>query len=181
MQEKNHRPGSQTESEQETQARANRREQAGESPEQIDESTWKERYLRLRADLENTRKRLERNAAQRIEMEQDRLLRDMLPLADNLERVIGVSGLGGERPQEGCERIREGVALSLHDFYHTLEKFGVVRIEALNQPFDPNLHEARGIAQNAEAEEGVVVQVLLNGYLRDGRLLRPAQVLVSAA
>lgn len=145
------------------------------TPDPQDAQQWKERYLRLLADLDNTKKHLERNAVQRIEGEKDSLLRDLLPLADNLERV-----LRHETSESACQRIRDGVALTLHDFQNVLAKHGVKKIEALGQPFNPDFHEARGIVQKTEIEEGIIVEVLLNGYMREVHLLRPAQVLVSA-
>jgi molecular chaperone GrpE len=135
---------------------------------------WKDEYIRLLADLDNTRKQLERSADQRIESKHDKLLKEILPVADNLERV-----LDQDVTDERCLRIHEGVAVILRDFLQALERNGVRPIHPYHERFDPNLHEARGVVYD-ENEDGTIVEVLQKGYMRENRLLRPAQVLVSA-
>lgn len=139
------------------------------------EAEWRDRYLRMAADLENTKKRLERIHADRALTAQERLLRDLLPLADNLERALAHAP-----PAEQRSSLYSGIELTLREFLATLEKHGVRRIEALGEPFDPELHEAIGSSVHATLAPGTVMHVELPGYTFNGRLLRPARVLVVA-
>ena len=145
--------------------------QAGEA----ETATWRDRYLRMAADLENTKKRLERIHAGRALTAQERLLRDLLPLADNLERALAHAS-----PAEQRSSLYSGIELTLKEFLATLEKHGVNRIEALGEPFDPELHEAIGSASHPSLPPDTVMHVELPGYTFNGRLLRPARVLVVA-
>jgi len=138
-------------------------------------ATWRDRYLRMAADLENTKKRLERIHTDRALATQERLLRDLLPLADNLERALGHA-----TPAEQRSSLYSGIELTLKEFLATLEKHGVRRIEALGEPFNPELHEAIGSSSHATLPPGTVMHVELPGYTFKGRLLRPARVLVVA-
>ena len=133
---------------------------------------WKERYLRMRADLENTRKRLERRYAEELEREKERILQAMLPVADNLEAALRHAN--GEDPA-----LRQGVELTLKAFRDTLASLGVRPIEALHRPFDPNLHEAVAVEAGSGAEPGTVVAEERTGYTYRERVLRPARVRVS--
>lgn len=144
--------------------------------EQIAPEAWEERYKRLAAEIENLKKRLTRNAVQRVEEQRDQLMVDMLPLADNLERILTF-----EQTSKDCQRLAEGVALTLRAFQAVLKKYGVETIEAQGKPFDPNYHEAAGVVPSSQHPEGMVVEVVQNGYLRNDHVLRPAKVLVSAA
>lgn len=136
---------------------------------------WRDRYLRLAADLENTKKRLERIHSDRALTAQERLLRDLLPLADNLERALAHA-----TPAERPSSLYSGIELTLKEFLATLKKHGVRRIEALGEPFDPELHEAIGSSSHPTLSPGTVMHVELPGYTFNGRLLRPARVLVVA-
>lgn len=140
--------------------------------EQID---WHDRYLRLAADLDNSKKAAERAYALRAQQAWEKLVRDLLPLVDNLERA-----LQNVPPAERQAGLYSGVELTLRDLKNTLRKHGVERVEALGQPFDPQLHEAVGAVPNPTLAPGTVMRVDLPGYLLDGRLLRPARVLVTA-
>jgi molecular chaperone GrpE len=141
--------------------------------EQID---WEDRYKRLAAELDNTKKRLAKNAAQEIEQARDRVLLDMLPFADNLERFINNYSNYPE-----CTNLIDGVQLTLRSFQRTLEQYHVEPIEALKQSFDPAIHEATASMSYPSLPDGTVIEVIQTGYLRDGRVLRPAKVVVNAA
>jgi molecular chaperone GrpE len=132
-----------------------------------------DRYLRAAADLENLRKRQKREIDDaKIEAKQ-RVLKEILPVVDNLERAIEHAG---DAP--GAQPIVEGVQLVLRQLITAFERLDVTSIDALNQPFDPNLHEA--ISQlESDAAPGSVVQVLQRGYRSGDRLLRPALVVVA--
>jgi len=135
---------------------------------------WRDRYLRLLAEKDNLRKRLEQNAKLHAEKRMDELIQALLPLADNLQLALELAQSEG-----AVDRYQEGTELILRDFLTTLSKFGVEKIEALGNPFSPDLHEAAGFVPVTDKDDGVVVKVLRAGYTRDGRLLRPAKVLVS--
>jgi molecular chaperone GrpE len=134
-----------------------------------------DRYLRAAADLENLRKRQKREVDDAKLESKGRVLKEMLPVVDNLERAIEHA-----TSQAGTNPIVEGVQLVLRQFLTAFERLDVTPIEAAGQPFDPNLHEA--ISQmDSESPPGTVVQVLQRGYKAHDRLLRPALVVVAKA
>jgi molecular chaperone GrpE len=134
----------------------------------------KDRWLRAAADLENTRKRTKRELEDaKFEMK-GKVLKEMLPVVDNLERAIEHAGGGEKNP------IVEGVQLVLRQFTTAFERLEVNAVDALNQPFDPNLHEAIS-QQESDQPPGTVIQVLQRGYRSGERLLRPALVVVAKA
>ena len=134
-----------------------------------------DRYLRAAADLENLRKRQKREVEDAKFDTKGKVLKEMLPVVDNLERAIEhASSQGGTNP------IVEGVQLVLRQFMTAFERLDVMPVDASNQPFDPNLHEAIS-QQESESPPGTVVQVLQRGYRSGDRLLRPALVVVAKA
>jgi molecular chaperone GrpE len=137
----------------------------------------KDRWLRAAADLENTRKRTKREIDDAKFEAKNKVLKEMLPVVDNLERAIehAVAGAGGEK-----NPIVEGVQLVLRQFTTAFERLDVTAIDAMGQPFDPNLHEAIS-QQESDEPPGTVVQVLQRGYRAGDRLLRPALVVVAKA
>ncbi|HHB90644.1 MAG TPA: nucleotide exchange factor GrpE [Anaerolineae bacterium] len=142
--------------------------------EQQKEINWQEQYARLQADLENTKKRIEKRYAQRHEDLRARMILDLLPLADHLEAALAHSGEG-----QDLEALRQGVELTLKAFLDTLKKYGVQVIDPQGEEFNPELHEAVGMIHDPETPSGHVVKVLQRGYTLDGRVIRPARVLVA--
>lgn len=134
-----------------------------------------DRYLRAAADLENQRKRQKRELEDAKFETKSKVLKEMLPVVDNLERAIEHAGAGGEK-----NPILEGVQLVLRQFTAAFERLEVNAIDAMGQPFDPNLHEAIS-QQESDQPPGTVVQVLQRGYRTGERLLRPALVVVAKA
>lgn len=135
---------------------------------------WEDRYKRLAAELENTKKRYARSATQSIEVQFDTLLLDMLSFADNLERI-----LNNWEGDPHCSQLVDGVRLTYRDFHNTLKRYNVKPLEALEQPFDPEFHDATALVEHPSLPGGIVVEVVQTGYLREGRLLRPAKVVIS--
>lgn len=133
-----------------------------------------DKFLRATADLENYRRRAKRDLDDAKADARTRVLKEMLPVVDNLERALAHS--------DGADTaaILEGVRLVLRQFSHALEKCEVTPIEAEGKPFDPNLHEAIG-QQESDAPPGSIVSVLQKGYRLTDRLLRPALVVVARA
>lgn len=143
-----------------------------------------DRYLRSAADLENLRKRQKREMDDAKFEAKSKTLKEMLPVVDNLERAIEHAVAQGTA--EGAEldaKVRpliDGIQLVLRQFTTAFERLDVTPIEALGQPFDPNLHEAIS-QQESDAAPGTIVQVLQRGYKSGDRLLRPALVVVAKA
>lgn len=137
---------------------------------------WKDRALRLEAEMDNFRKRLQRLAEERIAADRERLLRDFLEVADDLTRALSVDGAD-------AEAIRQGVELTRRSLMNLMHREGVTPIEADGQPFDPAWHEAVGTvpAHQVGREPDTVVHVVRAGYRIGDRLLRPARVIVATA
>ena len=151
-------------------ARASALEGALAKAEQARKDAW-DKYVRAVADLENHRRRAKRDVDDAKADARSRVLKEMLPVMDNLERAVA-HGSG-----EG-DAVLEGVRLVLRQFASALERLEVTPVLAEGQPFDPNLHEAIG-QQESDAPPGTVVSVLQKGYRLADRLLRPAMVVVA--
>lgn len=166
-------PDQEAQAPQEAEAPAAPEPQAPEAVEG-DLAWWRDRALRLQAEMENFRKRQQRLAEEQIRADRERLLRAFLKVADDLERALQAS-------ESDPESLREGVRLIYQTLLGLLEKEGVRRVEAAGQPFDPNLHEAVTAIQTEgeEKAEPHVVEVIEPGYTLGDRLLRPAKVVVS--
>jgi molecular chaperone GrpE len=135
-----------------------------------------ERWLRERADLENLKKRASRERAETVRFANENLLKDLLPVVDNLERAVEHAQGGGNG-----QPLVEGVALVLKALLDVLERHGVTRIAAKGAPFDPAHHEAVAHVESGEHEPNSVVEEHQGGYLLNERLLRPALVSVAKA
>jgi molecular chaperone GrpE len=133
-----------------------------------------DRYLRERADLENFKKRMQREKAEALKFANEDLIRDFLPVLDNLERAIEHVESGGNG-----QPLAEGVKLVFKNALDVLRRYGVRRVEAVGQPFDPAHHEAVLRVPVRAGEVNQVVAQFLPGYCLHERLLRPAQVSVS--
>jgi molecular chaperone GrpE len=145
------------------------------------QDNW-DRLLRTTADLDNLRKRSRRELDDTRTEARTKVLREMLPVMDNLERAMEhaqseTTGTGGG----GAASVIEGVKLVLRQFAQALERCDVVAVDAVGKPFDPNLHEAISQVESAEHASGSVVQALQKGYTIGSRLLRPALVVVAKA
>ena len=126
---------------------------------------------RTRAELENFRKRAAREAAQAGERAKANLVRELLPVLDNLERAIASAG-------EGEQHLADGVKMVHAQLVAALEREGIQPFDPAGDQFDPELHEA--LSTREEGESGVVLDVVEKGYKLNGTVLRPARVVVSA-
>ncbi len=133
-----------------------------------------DKVLRLAADFENTKKRLEREREISLKFAEENILKELLPGIDNIERAMDQG-----RESGGRESLLEGVELTRNGLLATLEKFGVKAIDAAGQPFDPNIHEALAMEETDEMEPNMVLREYQKGYFYKERLLRPAKVIVS--
>jgi len=154
-------------------------EPAPESPAQGEDlatqvAELNERMLRQAAELDNYKKRTEREKADFFKRANEGLVKDLLPVLDNLDRALESTA---ESPTAG--NLAQGVEMVRDELLKTLERHGLEPLEALGQPFDPELHEAMMQQENPEVEDNTVLAVAQKGYLFQGRLLRPAMVVVS--
>ena len=145
--------------------------QEAETPADENGNDWREKYLRSLAELDNFRKRMERDREQSRRFALEDLVRALLPILDHLELACGSEG--------GVEAIREGVALALKDALRVLGERGVEPIEAVDEAFDPHLHEAVAGIPDADHEPGTCLAELCRGYALHGRVLRPSKVHVA--
>ena len=140
--------------------------------------TLKEEKIRLLAEMENLRKRFEREKVETIKFGSINLARDILSPGDNLERALDALP-EDENHSESIKNLIDGLKMVLKEYKSTLEKHGVKKIETLNQKFDHNFHQAIMEVENNDVEEGIVVQEVQSGYTMHDRLLRAAMVGVS--
>jgi len=134
----------------------------------------KERLLRMAADFDNFRKRSRRDVADAERRVQEDLLRSLLPTFDNLERAVTHAGAATD-----VKALAEGIKMVMRQFQDTLGGLGIERVATQGKPFDPAEHEAVQHVQSADVPPGAVVQELQAGYRWQGRLMRPALVVVA--
>jgi molecular chaperone GrpE len=134
----------------------------------------KDQLLRTIAESENIRRRASRDVEHAHKFAVEKLLNDLFPVLDSLEKAVEAA-----IQTEGADAIAEGVELSLKMFVATLEKSGVVQIDPLGEPFDPQHHEAMAMVPNPDAEPNSVMEVMQKGYLLNERLVRAAKVIVT--
>ena len=135
----------------------------------------KEEKIRLLAEMENLRKRFEREKVETIKFGSINLARDILSPGDNLERALDALPEDENHP-ESIKNLSDGLKMVLKEYKSALEKHGVKKIESLNQKFDHNYHQAMMEVENNDVEEGTVVQEVQSGYTMHDRLLRAAMV-----
>jgi molecular chaperone GrpE len=133
------------------------------------------KYLRAVAELENVRKRASRDIEQARRFGVERLAGELLPVLDSLEMGLEAG------TNASAESLLEGKRATLRLLRSALERFGVEEVAPVGQPFDPQLHEAISIQPVAGQAPGAVVAVVQKGYQLNGRLLRPARVVVSGS
>jgi molecular chaperone GrpE len=135
-----------------------------------------DRLLRQMAELDNFKKRTARERDEVIRSANEALIKDLLPVVDNLERAVAhASGAGNGKP------LVEGVEMVLRGLLDVLMKHGVVQVPAVGQPFDPSKHEAMAQVESVDHEPNSVVEEFHKGYTFRDRLLRPALVSVAKA
>lgn len=132
-----------------------------------------DRYLRTVAEFDNVRKRSAREREEYTRYANESLLRDILPVMDNLDRALQAA-----RP-EPASALTTGVELIQRELLRVLEKFGLTPFTSVGQPFDPERHEAIARVQSADLPDMTVAGETARGYLLHGRVLRPAMVTVA--
>lgn len=149
---------------------------AAENQKQEEEiSDLKDQALRLAADMENLRRRTQKDVADARNFSITGFARDMLNVADNLRRAIDhVSA--EDRENAGVKTLIEGVEMTERELHNTMEKHGVKKLEPKGEKFDPNFHQAMFEVQNTEVPNNSVMEVVQVGYVIGERVLRPAMV-----
>ncbi|MEQ3638924.1 MAG: nucleotide exchange factor GrpE [Alteromonas sp.] len=133
--------------------------------------------LRARADADNARRRAEGEVEKARKFALERFAGELLPVVDNLERAIELS----DSDNEAVKPLLEGVEMTHKSFMSTIEKFGLTLIDPQGETFNPDLHQAMSMQESADHAPNTVMAVMQKGYQINGRLLRPAMVMVSRA
>ena len=139
----------------------------------------KDQLLRSIAEMENVRRRAQRDVENAHKFAVEKLLGDLFPVIDSMEKAVETAE--NSEADDGAKAIVEGVSLSLKLFVDTLAKAGVEQIDPFGEPFDPQLHEAMAMVPNPDAEPNTVMDVMQKGYVLNGRLARAAKVIVVKA
>lgn len=130
--------------------------------------------LRARAEMDNLRKRSERELDKARRFINEALMKDLVPVLDTLDQAL-------ENTPEEAEAQRQGLVLIKKQLVSSLERHGLAVVDPQGQPFDPDWHEAMSMQPSAEHEPDTVMMVLQRGYTLNGRLLRPARVILAQA
>lgn len=135
---------------------------------------WKERYIRLRADFENHKRHAEAEREKLSGMGKAKILEDIFPLVEHMERAIRAARDAGDGTG-----ILEGLEMVYQELLNVLEKNGVERIATVGEPFDPEIHEAVAVSPHPDYPADTVVEEVRAGFVRGGKLLKPASVIVA--
>ncbi|MBW1996755.1 MAG: nucleotide exchange factor GrpE [Deltaproteobacteria bacterium] len=133
-------------------------------------------YLRSQADIENLKKRNSKEKAELVKYANESLVKDLLPVIDNLEMAISHAN-----SNNSLDALKKGVELTLKGLKDVLKKSGLEEVEAKDRPFDPNFHHAVSEKEDGTVEPGIVLEEMQKGYIFNQRLIRPAMVVVSRA
>jgi molecular chaperone GrpE len=144
---------------------------------QIDDLT--DRLLRAHADMDNLRKRAEREKEETSKYAITRFARDVVTVADNFERAVQAVPQGAAEQDSALKSLVEGVSMTEREFLNVLERYGVKRVSPKGEMFNPHQHQAMMEMQNLEVAPGTILEVFQPGYLIEDRVLRPAMVVVA--
>lgn len=135
----------------------------------------KDLVLRSQAELQNVRRRAERDVEHAHKFGMEKITQELLPVVDNLERALEAAG----EDNDFVKALREGVELTLSMFLKALAKFQIEPVNPEGEPFDPSLHQAVSMVEQSQVEPNTVVSVMQKGYTLHGRIVRPAMVVVA--
>lgn len=136
--------------------------------------------LRTRAEIDNIRRRTEQDVEKAHKFALEKFAKDIINTVDNLERAIATQTNITEQPEEGVKALFDGVELTLKDLLATLSRFGVEPVGVEGEVFNPDLHQAISMQPTEGFEANQITSVLQKGYLLNGRVIRPAMVMVAA-
>lgn len=140
----------------------------------------RDKMLRMAAESENFKKRMERERLQSMKYAGESIFRELLPVVDNLERAVNQGMVDGAEAEKNLAALLEGVQLTLKSLVGTLEKFEVKAVESVGEPFDPAKHEAMVMEPSETVPANHVLTEFEKGYYYKDRLLRAAKVVVSS-
>jgi molecular chaperone GrpE len=143
---------------------------------QEDAATALDAALRAQADAQNVKRRSEQDVEKARKFALEQFAKELLPVVDNMERALEATAGHDEAV---VKPITEGVELTLKSLLDALKKFNIETVDPMGEPFDPNLHQAMSMVENNDVEPNSVIAVMQKGYTLNGRLLRPAMVMVS--
>ena len=132
--------------------------------------------LRVQAEMQNLRRRSEQDIEKAHKYSQEKFSTELLSVMDNLERALAAAA---NHEDDTVKAIYEGVDLTLKSFTDCFNRFHIEAVDPMGEPFDPQLHQAMTIIENAEVEPNTVIEVMQKGYTLHGRVIRPAMVVVS--
>ncbi len=135
----------------------------------------RERAIRAVAEMENLRRRAAQDVEKAHKFALEKFAAELLPVLDNLERAIELA----DKENDTLKPMIEGVELTLKSMQSGVGKFGLVALDPTNQPFDPNAHKAMSMVPSADVAPNTVIAVMQKGYELNGRVIRPAMVMVS--
>ena len=139
----------------------------------------RDKLLRAVADTENMRKRMEREVAQARKYAVSAFVKDIIPLTDTFQRAIEAVPEDAAAKDAALKSLLDGVIMTERQFLNALERHGVKRIEPKGEIFDPNFHQAIAQFPNPDVPDGTVMEVSQPGFVLDGRIMRPAMVVVA--
>ena len=143
-------------------------------PEASKAAEYWDKLLRLKADFENAKKRFDKDKLETIKFANERLLTEILPIMDDLDRAMASLSEGHDP-----EKVKEGLKIAQEELHQVLEQHGVQVVKSVGEEFDPKIHEAVAVVEVAGAKEGTVVDEIQRGYLLNGRLIRPSRVRIA--
>ena len=146
---------------------------------QAEVADLKDKYLRAHAEIENVRKRAEREKEDTAKFAIAKLARDIVNVGDNFQRAIDAVPAGAAEQDPALKSFLEGVTLTERELLNALERHGIKRIQPVNEPFNPHLHQAVMEIAREDLPAGTIVQVFQAGYTIEDRVLRPAMVSVA--
>jgi len=142
---------------------------------QLQLQSAKEDVLRAAAEAQNARRRAEMDVEKARKFALERFVSDLLPVVDNLERAMSTIN----QEDEALKSVYEGIELTYKSFQDSLGRHQVMVVDPAGEPFDPEVHQAMSMVPNADVEPNTVLEVFQKGYLLNGRLVRPAMVVVA--
>jgi molecular chaperone GrpE len=134
-----------------------------------------DRALRVQAEAQNMIRRAERDVENARKFALERFAGALLPVIDNLERSLAALGT----PTDATRPVAEGIELTYRSFLDVLKKFEIVAVDPAGQAFNPELHQAMAMVEQPDVAPNTVIQVMQKGYTLNGRLVRPAMVMVA--
>jgi len=148
---------------------------------QAEVADYKDRWLRAQAEIENVRKRYEREKDETAKYAITKFARDIVNVGDNFQRAIDAVPAGAAEREPALKSFLEGVTLTERELLNILERHGIKRLNPKDEPFNPHVHQAMMEVQRNDVAPGTIVQVFQPGYIIEDRILRPAMVVVAKA